>query len=463
MIPSGLWFERNSEAATRRLAGWPGEDACDDLQRQYDDVLEGAFGAALRGICPRLVPRARKCRLVASVSATCVLALSANACDFGTAVSPTSVDLERLTESYTAAVAWFLANLRDDGRFTYALDASTGEVLAGDNDLRQLMSARLLADLANEDRRLLALHDRNLDYVTREFYRDTALGLGYILYDGRSKLGSIAMALRTFVVSPRFPQHERRAAALAATIMHLMDDRGAFAPLYVGDIGVFEGERLLTFYSGEAILALLEYAFRSGSDDALDAAIRAQRYYVERYVKEISLYYYPAYVPWHTMSLYGLFKLTGYRGYADAALVLNDKLLELQDTIQYVGRFFNPDFPEYGAPHSASDGVYTEGMTYAYELAVLVGDVERVVRFGRAMALALENLYGLQVADVESTMKDSSVVVGAFRTRVDSWILRIDNTQHVIDAYRRVLEMCVDEPRLDKAPRVEERCFLPAL
>jgi hypothetical protein len=163
------------------------------------------------------------------------------------------------------------------------------------------------------------------------------------------------------------------------------------------------------------------------------------------------------------MSLYGLFKLTGYRGYADAALVLNDKLLELQDTIQYVGRFFNPDFPEYGAPHSASDGVYTEGMTYAYELAVLVGDVERVVRFGRAMALALENLYGLQVADVESTMKDSSVVVGAFRTRVDSWILRIDNTQHVIDAYRRVLEMCVDEPRLDKAPRVEERCFLPAL
>jgi hypothetical protein len=45
--------------------------------------------------------------------------------------------------------------------------------------------------------------------------------------------------------------------------------------------------------------------------------------------------------------------------------VLNDKLLDEMlvfesDILDIVGRFYNPEFPQYGTPHSASDGVYTE-------------------------------------------------------------------------------------------------------
>ena len=134
--------------------------------------------------------------------------------------------------------------------------------------------------------------------------------------------------------------------------------------------------------------------------------------------------------------------MTGERKYADAIFVLNDKLLELQDTTKYIGRFFDPATPQYGTPHSSSDGVYTEGLAYAYEAATVLGDTARQQRYRRAMELSVRNLLSLQyTADTASRYEHPDRVIGAFKFDRDRSGIRIDSTQHVMDAYRKMLEV----------------------
>ncbi|MGH8646726.1 MAG: hypothetical protein ACREX4_20615 [Gammaproteobacteria bacterium] len=303
------------------------------------------------------------------------------------------------------------------------------------------MAARLLAELAREAATELPLHRRNLSFVDDSLYRETANGLGFVEFRGVAKLGAVAMALRTLAASPLYDERRRQAEALAATIKHMMAPNGSFSPWFRGRSDL-PPDRALTFYSGEAILALLEFADRSGRNDILDDARRAQNFYIHEYVTNLKVNYYPAYVPWHTMSLHSLFLRSCERRFAEAAFVLNDKLLEIQDTLAYAGRFFNPRYFQYGAPHSSSDGIYTEGLAYAYELARMLGDEPREGIYGRALERAVENLRSLQV-----TLPDSQEIsnrprsLGLVRTRHGSSLSRIDNTQHAIDAFRKVIRI----------------------
>ena len=122
--------------------------------------------------------------------------------------------------------------------------------------------------------------------------------------------------------------------------------------------------------------------------------------------------------------------------------MLNDKLLEIQDTSDFVGRFYNPETPQYGNPHVASDGVYTEGLIYAYEIAQLTGDHERQEKYLNAIQLAVRNLRSLQYTD-ENILKNYDIprVRGGFFARDGKTSIRIDNVQHTLDAYRKILEI----------------------
>jgi hypothetical protein len=342
--------------------------------------------------------------------------------------------------AHNAGRTWLVRNVLPDGRLPYLYDVRADTFAPLDNEVRQLMASRLLAELAIEDSTLRPLHRRNLQYVMTTMYRETPDGSAYILFEGKSKLGGLATAVRTIVASPSYEDYEPHAIKLSVGILSLMEPNGAFRPWFVEPPYAYDADYLLTFYSGEAILALLEIAERSGQHRFFDAATRAQEYYLIRYVHEIDANYYPAYVPWHTLSLAKLYRRTQDRRYADAAFVLNDKLIEIQDTVLYPGRFFNWRHPEFGNPHAASDGVYMEGLAYAYELARLRNDQVRARRYRRAIQWALTNAVGLQL-----TERDSAILVsphrslGAFRTRARSVSIRIDNTQHMLDALRKIL------------------------
>ena len=117
-------------------------------------------------------------------------------------------------------------------------------------------------------------------------------------------------------------------------------------------------------------------------------------------------------------------------------------MLELLDRTDEVGRFFNPATPQYGTPHSSSDGVYTEGLAYALDTAIRSGDAAREKRYREALHLALRNLISLQyTAEEAASFEHPTWVRGALRTKRGSDYIRIDTTQHTMDAFRKVLPL----------------------
>lgn len=353
----------------------------------------------------------------------------------------------RFRALHASAKQWLRGALAESGQFHYLFYPSRDEFPTGKNNMiRQLMASRALAAMAATDETLLPQHQSNLDYMFAHWYRERD-DLGYIFYKDKSKLGANAMALRTLVYSPLFERYRPQAERLAAGILSLLDDRGAFSPWFIAPSYNYDADRLLTFYSGEALLALFEYYGVTGDEEVLAAARRSQDFYVERYVAQIDEYYYPAYVPWHAQSLSALHAITGESRYAEAVFAMTDKLLEIQDADgkvapDTVGRFYNPATPQYGSPHSSSDAVYTEGLAYAYELAVLEDDATRAERYRRALMLGLHNLDNLQYRDRRMYfLKRPEIVEGALRIHATDNKIRVDTTQHALDAFSQVAEL----------------------
>jgi len=350
--------------------------------------------------------------------------------------------LNTVSNSYKNAETWFLNNIRPKGIFVYLYDPYTDSYAAKNNMVRQLMASRLLAELALDNASLGSVHRKNLRFIFENWYREDNNGFGYIFYDEKSKLGANAMALRTLSFSPFFNAYSNQAQKIAEGILSLMNDKGAFEPWFIGPDYKYDKDYLLTFYSGEAILSLVEYALKSGQNHYLRAAIKAQEYYLIKYVEQLEQNYYPAYVPWHTFALTKLYELTQKDKYAGAVLRLNDELLKIQDTTDFIGRFHKPEFMHYGKPHSSTDGIYTESFAYALEIAKQKNDFVRQTRYDKAIRLSLMNLTKLQYTERYSFAAErKQKAEGAFRMNNRDRRIRIDCTQHVMDAYRKILRV----------------------
>jgi len=350
-------------------------------------------------------------------------------------------DEDTLQNSLAKAEQWLIANLNEDGYFNYLYDPSGGTYSTSNNMIRQLMASRVLAEMCHKNTSLEPLHQKNLDYIFTHWYQEDD-ETGYIFYKNKSKLGAMAMALRTLVYSPFFDEHQSKATKLANCILSLQNADGSFDPWYIEPSYDYNADYLLTFYSGEALLSLVELYIKTNNNTYLDAAILSQDFYVGRYVVDLVYNYYPAYVPWHTQSLNKLYQIAGNQIYADAILILNDKLLEIQDVdgpLEHLGRFYNESTPQYGSPHSSSDAVYTEGLAYAYEIAVLINDTEHQQKYRDAIVLGAYNLVNLQY-----TSSDEKID-GAIRYHVDDDRIRVDTTQHTIDAFNKILDVSGSE------------------
>lgn len=328
------------------------------------------------------------------------------------------------------------------GFFTY-LQHPTGWTSSADNDIRQLLASRNLALLARTDATALELHKQNLEAIFKEWYREEG-NIGYVYAYEKSKLGGNAMLLRVLVASPSFNEYRTQAQRLVNSILALKGDDGSLRPWFKEPTYESDDDYLLTFYSGEAILALLEYAEKTNDARIFGEAEDMQEFYIEKYVTQLDQNYYPAYVPWHTLSLAELFEYTGDQKYADALLVLTDKILELQDRTEFVGRFFNPKTPEYGSPHVSSDAVYTEGLAVAYGVAREIGDEPHASRYFIALVDAHHNLNSLAYAHSWEFIFDDREAVqkleGGLITNACNREIRIDNIAHTIDALTAIQE-----------------------
>ncbi|MFH1729418.1 MAG: AMMECR1 domain-containing protein [Pseudomonadota bacterium] len=358
-----------------------------------------------------------------------------------------NITYDKIKNSLNLAEKWLVDNLEDTGKFIYVYNPSNGTYSQNNNMIRQLMGSRALAEMAMKDKSLLKKHKKNLEYIFKHWYFEEG-DKGYILYKDKSKLGGIAIALRTLIYSPYFEDYKDKAKKLFKTILFLQNEDGSFEPWYKLPHNYnYDKERLLNFYSGEALLAMTEYYEKIKDPAILKATTRSQDFYIVRYVKNMKNYYYPAYVPWHTQSLNKLYKITKNKKYAKAIFIMNDELLKIQNqngkpTKDLLGRFYSPAHPHYGTPHSASDGVYTEGVAYAYEIAKIENDEFHKKKYKDAIILGVHNLINLQYVPPKMYyMEYPERVYGAIRFRASDNRIRTDTTQHMIDAFTHILKV----------------------
>ena len=360
--------------------------------------------------------------------------------------------LGKVDEMLVAAQNWFIDQVNAKGIFNYLYDPHQNTYSTKNNAIRQLMASRLLAELASETPSLRAAHLANLEFIYKHWVHRFDERSRVVLY-GKSKLGANAMLLRCLVASPFFEKEISMAMELKNEIIACINSDGSFRAFSKVPKGYrYDQDYLLTFYSGEALVALLELYRKVPTNELLRTISESQRYYVKKYVALLDRHYYPAYVPWHSISLYHLFRITKNIHLANSIFVLNGKLLQLQDRHDYVGRFFDPTTPQYGTPHASSDGVYCEGLVFALETAILVDDDERAKIYLAAIDSGFSSLRTLQYTEANSQfLPCPKRAIGAFRIRRSSTKapfserggsnIRIDCVQHVIDALRKYREV----------------------
>ena len=316
------------------------------------------------------------------------------------------------------------------------------------------MASRVLAEEVGKHDDLINwqsannMHKMNLRSIFNNWYREDG-DLGYIYFGNKSKLGAMAMAIRVLIESPYYEKYEEITTKLANTILYLQNDNGSFRAWYIEPDYSYDEEYLLRFYSGEAILSLIELYEITGKIDYLNAAIKSQDFYLEKYIDQLEddKDYYPAFIPWHSICLNKLYYITSDTKYREAIFKITDKVIMMQNQsgepdIDFLGRFYNPETPEYGYPHSASTAVYLEGVAYAFEIAKTEEDFDRMDKYKKTIVLGVYNLMNLQYndADVYDLLYPERVK-GAIRVSKDDNTVRLDTTQHSIDAFNKVMEI----------------------
>jgi hypothetical protein len=343
---------------------------------------------------------------------------------------------------------WAKANQKSDGSLPYEYFPSNGTYPNDDYTLRQILTSQGLFAVASvtNDNELsqVALKDEN--YLMHTTYRTGPGGIAYIRQsDGRASLGSAAVAILSLraeggLTSPLSQQEKK----LGEFLLSMQRDDGSFQTFYQAT-STDEDER---FYSGEALTALERLA-EVEDDPRYDAALDKGMAYYQSYLNKD---FWPQYAPWHMQAYSLAYERTHKEEYATYAFWLADGLIETMlkhDTgalPDEAGRFYNPGYADtWGPPHSASTGIYVEGLTYAYELAKEKGDQKRMARYRDAILQGTRSLLQVQwTTDDAYYLHYPERVVGAFKQTVTNNRFRIDQLGHAANALARVRSVLFD-------------------
>ena len=352
-------------------------------------------------------------------------------------VSISEINLKNIEDSLELAGQWMVNSQNNDGSLKYKYLPDKDEYPDQNNMIRQFMGTIALAEMYgfNRDENYKQSFEKNLKYNLNNYYQEEG-DIGYIYYNNMSKLGSAAFALIS-VLDFDGNEYALQKKKIENFIFFMHNStNGRFRTFYL-PAGI---DRNQNFYPGEAMLALMIDYEQTKDEKYLSVAESSFDYYADFFRKEKN----PAFVPWHTMANYKLFKATGDKKYADFVFEMNDFLVGIQNKEcgkepYTLGRFFDPERSEYGPPHASSTAVYVEGLTYAYKLAKELGDNERAAKYKGAVLLGARSLMQLQFKE------GNKKVLGGIRKTIDNNELRIDNTQHTVMAFIQILNSFDDK------------------
>lgn len=367
-----------------------------------------------------------------------------------------SLSMQEVQKMTTTMGQWLLRQVQADGRMVYKYFPSRGEESTGNNLIRQFMATlcliRFAAQTQQPNHRLLATH--NLTYNIKQFYRQEG-DLGFVEYDGKVKLGAVALAALCLLEQAELESGNRedrntlavlKASSfgeifqtLCRTVSHLWQPDGSFRTF----LKPCDRNDNQNFYPGEALLFWASLYAHSREPELLERCYQSFAHYCAWHRQQRN----PAFIPWHTQAYARLYSVTGDPQFLDFIFEMNDWLLPMQqiDTAHFSdlqGRFYNPHHPEYGPPHASSTGVYLEGLAAAYDLALQVEDEERTQRYETAIWWGIRSLRQLQFRNAADLFYISrpEAVHGGLRTTVYDNVIRVDNVQHGMMALITLLQ-----------------------
>lgn len=360
------------------------------------------------------------------------------------------ISLEHLSGNVLADMTrcmgqWMLRQVQMNGRMVYKYFPSRGEESGSNNLIRQFMATLCLIRYARftQDEAHWTLVTQNLNYNLQQFYH-TDGSLGFVEYDGKVKLGAIALAALAILeysdsASPDESPYSEIFRGLCTTIDHLWNTDGSFRTFYKPE----NRNDNQNFYPGEALLFWASLYQRTHDSDLLQRCTTSFTYYRDWHRQHRN----PAFIPWHTQAYTLLYQETQDSQFLEFINEMNDWLLPMQqwNSARYPdvqGRFYSPTHPEYGPPHASSTGVYLEGLADAYHLAVQQGDRERSRDYQDAIWRGLRSIRQLQFRDDVDLFYISKrgYAHGGIRTTVYDNIIRVDNVQHCLMALLKLMK-----------------------
>ncbi len=357
----------------------------------------------------------------------------------GRLVQPAEISPAQLGTFAEGLAGWLVRNTAEDGTIPYKFWPSRGSEATSDNALRRFMATvwlgRWAARSANPAARAAA--DANLRRNLWIYFEERE-GRGFIVHDGKAKLGAAAFAAMALRESPLRDELGEALAMIDAGIDSLWQEDGAFRTF------AWPAERNdnQNFYPGEALLYWALRHRETGESALLERCLGSAAYYRDWHLANRN----PAFVPWHSQACTLLHEATGLSWLSDWVFAMNDWLLPLQQrevaAPDLHGRFYDPGHPEYGPPHCSSTAVYLEGLADAFRLAERLGAKARAARYAEAIWSGLRNLQQLQFGDQDdlALYAKPARLRGAMRTEVYDNTVRIDNVQHSLAAVMKLLE-----------------------
>ncbi len=359
------------------------------------------------------------------------------------------VEVQKMT---TSMGHWLFRQLSEDGRLVDKYFPSQGQESPENNLIRQFMGTLCLIRYAihtqQPSHQMLASF--NLTHNLNQFYRREG-DLGFVEYNGQVKLGAVALAAWCLLEEAKLKlvgkspldtllgsEYGDTFQALGRTVEQLWQPDGAFRT-YLKPTHRNHNQNL---FPGAALLFWSSLYQHNRDPQLLERCYQSFTYYREWHRQHRN----PVFIPWHTQAYARLYVSTGDRQFLDFIFEINDWLLPLQQLrgtahADLVGRFYNPNHPDYGSPHASSTGMYLEGLATAYDLADRVGDTARAQRYEQAIWWGIRSLRQLQFRDAVDLfyISQPEAVYGGLRTTVYNNVIRVDNVHHGMMALMTLL------------------------
>ncbi|MFK8182057.1 MAG: aspartyl/asparaginyl beta-hydroxylase domain-containing protein [Phormidesmis sp.] len=356
-----------------------------------------------------------------------------------------SLSTETLGTMTTSMGQWLMRQVKGDGRLMYKYFPSRGKEATSNNLIRQFMATLCLIRYAKmtgrADHQILVT--LNLNYNLDQFYQtegESDEALGFVIYNGKAKLGAIALAALAILeycdllsLDVQTSAYGKYFQTLCRTLEHLWQPDGSFRTF----LKPSDRNDNQNFYPGEALLFWAHLYQQTQDADLLEHCRKSVRFYQSWHQHHRN----PAFIPWHTQAYTLLYQETGDRDFLNPIFEMTDWLLAMQqwESAPYsdvAGRFYKPKQPQYGPPHASSTGVYLEGLADAYQLAIESEDYPRAQRYQQVIWRGLRSIRQLQFKSKADLFYISQIspVHGGLRTTVYNNVIRVDNVQHCLMA-----------------------------